>query len=166
MRKLFKKRKFDIEACIAGSFEGMQMVNQNHQKNWRLGQEQSWKVDELNGRIIFAFADGAKVSAPVQVIGTYQVRDSNFLWAWHHPVIPPSLSQHTTKVKAFGQTHACDELIQPQSRCTEKRAWEYTALAMLLAEANGAYRVQIAPDTYAFMTFGEVRVEAAANTGK
>ncbi len=166
MRKLFKKRKFDIEACIAGSFEGMQLMNQTHQQTWRLGQEKSWKVDEHGGRIIFVFADGAKVSAPVQVIGTYQAKDGSFLWAWHHPTIPPRLCQHTAKVKAFGQTHACEELTQPQPRCTEKRAWEYTALAMLLTEANGAYRAQIAPDTYAFMTFGEVSVEAAAKAGK
>jgi hypothetical protein len=41
---------------------------------------------------------------------------------------------------------------------TERRAWEYTALAMLLAEANGAYCLQTQPDTFVFLTFGEVEL--------
>lgn len=162
MRKLFSKKTFDLEACIAASFEGLQLVNQTHRDNWRLGQEQSWKVDEHSGSIQFTFADGAVVSAPVQVIGTYHAAEQSFQWAWDHPSVPPKLRLHTAKVKAFGQANTCQELTKGKTPCTEKRAWEYTALAMLLAEANGAYRARIAADTYAFMTFGAVTTTAAS----
>jgi hypothetical protein len=165
MLKLFKKEKagkFNIEACIAGSVESMQLMNATHKEQWRLGQEQSWKVDEAAGLIVFGFADGVEVAAPVQVIGTFHAGEQSFLWAWDHPAVTRNLHQHALKVKAFGEEHAAEELTSRQVACTEKRAWEYTALAMLLAEANGAYRAKVAPETYAFMTFGATRTRVPA----
>ena len=154
MLKLFKKKAFDIEAFIAGSLEGMQLVNKAHRETWRLGQEQSWKVDEDAGRITFSFGDGVVVSAPVQIVGIHDTEKQIFIWAWKHPSVVPDLRRHAAQVRAFGEQYHSSELTQPQTRCTEKRAWEFTALAMLLAEANGAYRVQTAPGTFVFMTFG------------
>ena len=47
MLNLFKKKKkFDIEAFIAGSVKGMHLMTETHRKVWRLGQETSWSVDE------------------------------------------------------------------------------------------------------------------------
>ena len=160
MLRLFKKKKqFDIEAFIAGSVKGMQLVTEEHKKAWRLGQEKSWSVDEKKGRIIFTFADGVQASAPAQVVGTYNIKDSTFMWAWGHPAVTPDLQQHAARVKAFGKEHRSQELTTSQLPCTESRAWEYTALAMLLSEANGAYRVLVGTDTAVFMTFGEVALD-------
>ena len=159
MLKLLKKKKFDIEAFIAGSLEGMKLVNETHKKTWRLGQEQSWKVDEVEGRISFSFADGAVVSAPVQIVGTYSVAEKTFTWAWEHPAVEYRLQQHAARVKAFGAQYGSKELKTAKISCSEKRAWEYTALAMLLAEANGVYRVKGSEDVLVFMTFGDVAIE-------
>jgi hypothetical protein len=158
MLKLFKKKKFDIEALIASSVEGLQLVTKAHQQAWRLGQEQSWKVDEDAGRIAFGFSDGVVVSAAVQIVGTFDVKKQTFIWAWQHPSVVSDLRQHAARVKAFAEEYGSKELAKPQAHCTEKRAWEYTALAMLLAEANGAYRVQTSLGTFVFMTFGEVTI--------
>lgn len=162
MLKRFKKKKFNLEAFIAGSLDGLKLMNDAHRAAWRLGQEKSWRVNEKAGKIIFTFADGAEVSAPVQVIGTYHAKDCMFTWGWGHPSVARGLQQHAAGVKAFGEELAVEEMTTQQVPCTEQQAWEYTALAMLLAEANGAYRAQIAPDTYVFMTFGEVAVTAPA----
>lgn len=160
MLRLFKKKKqFDIEAFIAGSVKGMQLVTEEHKKTWRLGQEKSWSVDEKKGKIIFAFADGAQASASAQVVGTYNIKDSIFTWAWGHPAVVPDLQQHALRVKVFGKDHGSQELTTNQLPCTESRAWEYTALAMLLSEANGAYRVLLGTDTAVFMTFGAVALD-------
>lgn len=160
MRKLFGKQNFDIEPCITDSVETLRAMNAAHGEKWRLGQEKAWKVNEQVGRIIFSFADGGKVSAPVQVIGTYKVKEQRFHWAWDHPAVPPLLRYHALKLKEFAREKACAELLQQQSTCPERRAWEYTALAMVIAEANGAYRAQVEGDTFVFMTFGEVSVHA------
>jgi hypothetical protein len=47
---LFKKR-FDMEAFIAGSLEGLKMTTEAHRGTWHLGEEKSWSVDQDSGRI-------------------------------------------------------------------------------------------------------------------
>lgn len=158
MLNIFKKRKLDIDRLIADSLESLQTVNQEHKKNWQLGRERSWKVDESTGRITFTFTDGTEVVAPVQVIGTYNPAIQQFTWAWNHPAVRTEMQQHAARVREFAEEHDCTALMSQQTSCSEKRAWEYTALAMLLSEANGAYRAQIAPDTFVFMTFGQVEI--------
>ncbi len=166
MIKLFKKKKFDIEAFIAGSVKGLQLMTETHKNTWRFGQEKSWSVDEKKGRIIFSFADGVLASAPTQVVGTlvgtHHNEENTFTWGWGHPSVASELKRHAARVKAFGEQYDSEELTTKIVPCTEKRAWEYTALAMLLAEANGAYRAQLAPETAVFMTFGEVEFSNAA----
>ena len=157
MLRLNKKKKtIDIEALIADSFKGLQEVTEEHRKRWKLGQEKSWKVDETKGVISFTFANNVVVSAPAQVIGTYHVTGKTFSWGWKHPHVTPNLQHHANLVREFGVEYGSEELTTQQVPCTEQRAWEYTALAVLLAEAGGAYCLQTSPDTFVFLTFGEV----------
>jgi hypothetical protein len=154
---LFKK-KFDLEAFIAGSVEGLQMVTDAHRGTWHLGEEKSWDVDQDIGEIRFLFADGTVASSPVQIVGTFNAKDGTFMWGWNHPSVTPSLQMAAARVKEFGEEHQSIEFQTHKVSCTEKRAWEYTALAMRLSEAGGAYRAEASPGTYVFMTFGEVRL--------
>jgi hypothetical protein len=162
MLKRSKKATFDVEAFIAGSVEGLKLMTETHRNAWRLGQEQSWRVDEVSGRIMFSFAGGADVSAPVQVIGTHHTAQQTFTWGWEHPAVPRKLQAHAARVRSFAKEYRVQELLTQQVFCIEQRAWEYTALAMLLAEAAGAYRVRIAPDNFAYLTFGEVTLHTSA----
>jgi hypothetical protein len=159
LRMVKKKKRIDIEAFIADSFKGLQLVTEEHRNRWQLGQEKAWAVDEVSGRISFSFANGAVASAPVQVVGTYHVSEKAFTWGWKHPNVLPNLQRHAARVRDFGIEYGSDELTTQHIPCTEKRAWEFTALAMLLAEASGAYCLQPSPDTFVFMTFGEVELK-------
>ena len=161
LKLLKKKKKIDVEALIADSYKSLQLVTEEHRKNWQLGQEKAWAVNETSGKISFTFADGAVASAPAQVVGTFQVQDKTFTWGWQHPNVVPQLQRHAQRVREFGMEFGAEELITQHIPCTERRAWEYTALAMLLAEANGAYCLQTQPDTFVFMTFGEVALKHA-----
>jgi hypothetical protein len=161
LKLIKKKKKIDIEAFIADSYKGLQLVTEEHRKRWQLGQEKAWAVDEENGRISFTFSDGTVASAPAQVVGTYHVQDKVFTWGWQHPNVLPKLQRHASRVREFGMEYGSEELTSQQVPCTERRAWEYTALALLLAEASGAYCLQTQADTFVFMTFGEVDVRRA-----
>jgi hypothetical protein len=160
---LFKK-KMNIEEFIAGSLEGLGMATGAHNRIWRFGEESSWDVDQDNGQIIFSFADGSIVSSPVQMIGTFNAKDGTFMWGWDHPSIVPELQANALRVKQFGEEHGSKELTTHKISCTEMRAWEYTALAMRLSEASGAYRGEAVPGTFVFMNFGEVRLDLAKET--
>ncbi len=152
---LFKK-KFDFDTYVAASIEGMRLATSGHTGIWNLGTEQSWNVNQDAGTIVFTFQDGTTASAPVQIIGTLNAADSTFLWAWDHPSIEPALQINASRVKAFGEEHGLDELTTRKVACNEARAWEYTAVAMRLAEANGGYRAEASPGTFVFMNFGEI----------
>ncbi len=158
MLKIFKKKQFDIEAFIASSMEGLKLVTETHKNKWNLGQEQSWKVDESKGTISFSFADGSVVTAPIQIVGTFNATERTFIWAWGHASVIPALQQHSLQARSFGTRYSCVELTTQTVSCNEKRAWEYTALTLLLTEAVGAYRVQAAPGIFVFMTFGDVTI--------
>jgi hypothetical protein len=152
---LFKK-KFDIEAFIAGSVEGLKMTTDAHKATWHLGEEKSWNVDQDTGQIVFAFANGTTASSPVQIVGTFNAKDNTFMWGWDHPSVVPTLQASAVRVRAFGEEHGLREFTTQKVSCSEMRAWEYTALAMRLSKASGAYRAETAPGTFVFMTFGEV----------
>lgn len=158
MLKLFRK-KFDLEGYIAASVEGLRIATAAHSQVWHFGQEGRWDVDQDRGTIILRFADGVTATAPVQIVGTYDSSDSSFLWGWDHPYVAAQLQKHSVEVKAFGEKHGAKELTTRKIRCTPQRAWELTALAMRLAQANGAYRGETSPGKYAYFTFGEIRLE-------
>ena len=134
------------------------MTTDAHRGTWHLGEEETWDVDQDSGNIIFTFANGTIASSPVQIIGTYNAKDGTFMWGWDHPSIVPALQNNALKVKIFGEEHGSKELTTQKISCSEMRAWEYTALAMRLSEAGGAYRAEASPGTYVYMNFGEVRL--------
>jgi hypothetical protein len=161
LRLIKKKKKIDLDALIADSVKGLQQVTEEHRTRWKLGQEKAWSVDEDRGIIRFTFANREVVSAPAQVIGTFHVSDKTFTWGWKHPNVLPNLQHHAHRVREFGVEYGSEELTTQQVPCTEKRAWEFTALAMLLAEASGAYCLQTTADTFVFLTFGEISYNRA-----
>lgn len=153
----------DLEAFIAESVEGLKMATSAHKATWRLGEEKSWGIDQDAGEIVFLFSNGKKAVAAVQIIGTLNTGDSTFMWGWDHPSVRPALQEDAKRVKSLGEEHGLEEFTTQTISCSEARAWGYTALAMRLSGANGAYRAQASPDTFVYLTFGEVTLEEEAN---
>ncbi len=157
------KKKFNGEAFIAQSVEGLKMSTAAHKELWRLGEEVSWNLDQNDGKLVFSFSDGTVASAPAQIIGTLNATDGTFMWAWNHPSVLNALQVSAFAVKAFGQEYALRKLTTQTIPCSETQAWEYTALAMRLSEANGGYRGEANPGTFVFMTFGEISLVKNTN---
>lgn len=155
MFEIFKK-KFDFNAYVQASMEGLRLVTDTHRSTWHLGQETNWSVDQGQGKIVFTFSDGTIAEAPVQIVGTFNSRDDSFMWGWDHPSVMPELQANARKVREFGRENKINELQAQTIECSEQRAWELTAVAMRLSEANGAYRGEAGPGTYVFMNFGTI----------
>ena len=119
-----------------------------------------WEVDQDAGKIVFQRDDGIQLSAPVQIIGTYNSSDKTWLWAWDNPSINESLTHASAVVQAFGQQHAISQLTTRKVPCEEADCWVFTALAAKLDDAQGAYRGP-AGRTSVFMTFGKVEIKSA-----
>jgi hypothetical protein len=121
------------------------------------GQEHfDWSVDLDAGTITFASATRS-VTAPVQVIGTYNRLDGTFLWGWDHPSVPEPRRADARLARRFGQLQNLPAFTTRLIECTEEEAWSFTAVALYLSGAQGAYRGP-AETTMVFMTFGNMTI--------
>lgn len=147
---------FDLpyDVLTAQGMEGLRLQTAAHDAAWHLG-EASWSVDQDTGKIVFVAPNGITATCPVQIIGTFNSLDNTFLWGWEHPSVVSPLQEHARKVREYGERHSIAELTTQKINCTEEKAWELTALACRLNEAQGAYRGP-AGTTFVFMTFGLV----------
>ncbi len=120
------------------------------------GEHYDWDVDLDEGVIRFTSATKV-VSAPVQVVGTYNTVDGTFLWGWDHPSVPEPLGADARLAREFGERQNLPMFTQRKVKCTEKEAWRFTNVAHYLAGAKGAYRAP-AGTTMVFVTFGALTI--------
>jgi hypothetical protein len=147
----------DPKLFIEQSVEGLRTQTSAHSATWHLGEEDEWSADLDAGTISFLFADGTSASADVQIVGTFNTEDGTFLWGWDHPSVPEPLGQHARLAKEFGDRHGLSAYQHRKVECSEDDAWEFTAVAARLGNANGAYRGP-AGTALVYFTFGEVRI--------
>ena len=124
---------------------------------WGLGSGGNWAADLEEGTITFTNADGAEITAPVQVIGTLNTVDGSWLWGWDHPSVPEPVSQHARLAHAFGDKYKLEAFTTRHIAANEEDAWTFTAIACHLAGAQGGYRGP-AGTTLVFMTYGKVSI--------
>lgn len=151
-----KSASREFRALLDQSMEELRMKTSGHDATWNIS-EASWSVDQDVGNVVFATPRGLTVTAPVQIIGTYNTDDGTWLWAWDNPSIEGSLQESSLKVKQYGEQKGIAALTTRRIWCTEEEAWELAALACNLCEAQGAYRGP-ADATRIFMTFGNVKI--------
>lgn len=144
----------EFHTLLAQSLEELRLKTAAHDGMWHLG-EADWSVNQDEGIIIFTSPNGFTAVCPVQIIGTYNTEDGTWLWGWDHPSIVPALRGHAHQVYAYGKTYKIARLTTRKLNCTEAEAWEFTALACKLCDAQGAYRGP-AGATMVFMTYGQV----------
>lgn len=77
------------------------------------------------------------ITAPVQVVGTYDTKDSTWLWGWDHPSVSESLGEFARRVRNFGEQYGKEELATRKITATMDHAWEFTALACYLNGGQG-----------------------------
>lgn len=149
--------EFDAEtkALIDRSMEELRFKTEAHDGVWHIGKA-AWDVDQDTGVITFTGEEWI-ATAPAQIIGTFNTDDGTWLWSWDNPSIEPKMQEHARRLQAHGQQHEVAALTTRKLTCDEHSAWELTALACHLCEAQGAYRGP-AGSALVFMTFGNVQL--------
>jgi hypothetical protein len=153
----------DYHRLVEQSMEELRLKTAAHDAGWRIG-EADWDVDQNAGTIVFTRSDGIKATCPVQIIGTYNTDDGTWLWGWDHPSVVPALQEHARQVRDYGEQHGIEPLVTQKLACDEFAAWEFTALACKLCDAQGAYRGP-AGNVMVFMTFGAVTLTGEGDAG-
>lgn len=122
---------------------------------WKDGLD--WAVDLEAGTIEFTNERGWVITAPVQVVGTYNTNDGTFMWGWDHPSVPAGSAAAAKLVRDFGERHGLEKLTTRLVELTEDEAWELTALADYLSEGTGVYRGPTG-SILVYMTFGTITI--------
>lgn len=145
------------DLSFARAEEELKLKTAFAQETWGLGQGGQWAADLEAGTITFTNNKGLEITAPVQVVGTYNSADGTWLWGWDHPSVPEPVSHDARRVHDFGRKYRLEALTTRQIEADESDAWTFTALACHLAGAQGGYRGP-AGTTYVFMTYGSVSI--------
>ncbi len=146
----------EFKALLAGSMEGLRGQTALHRGTWHFGEEERWDFSQETAELVFTFPE-VIVCAPAQIIGTFDSQVGTWMWAWANPSIAESLARDAARVREYGRAHGIRRLTLTKWAGAEADAWQMTALACRLCEANGAYRGP-AGTTYVFFTFAEVQI--------
>jgi len=146
----------EVDLTLERAMQTLQTQTDASDSLWDMGRA-SWSVDLDAGTIEFQNDKGWTISAPVQVVGTYNTLDNTFLWGWDHPSVPPERAASARLVREFGERHGLDLLTTRLVEVDEDDAWLFTALANYLGGGQGGYRGPTGT-TLVFMTFGDVTI--------
>lgn len=83
----------------------MAILTQSAKDLWGL-HNADWNADLASGVITFTNTEmGLIVTAPLQVIGTYDIQDCTWLWGWNHPSVAEQLGAYATLASDMGWRH-------------------------------------------------------------
>lgn len=118
----------------------------------------SWGVDLNAGTITFINEKkNIVITAPVQVVGTYDTNNNTWLWGWDHPSVSEPLGEAARRVKAFGEQYGQENLTTRKITASMDDAWAFTALACYLSAAEGGYSGS-SGSTRVMMVYGQVTI--------
>ncbi|KAA9002012.1 hypothetical protein FJU30_06955 [Affinibrenneria salicis] len=145
------------DLTIARANNEMQLRTQAAIDMWGLDTA-AWAVDLDSETITFTNQEKDMViSAPVQVVGTYNTEDGTWLWGWDHPSVSEPLGEYARRVRNFGEQYGREELTTRKIAVSMDDAWQFTALACYLSGGQGGYS-GLSGSTRVFMVYGSVTI--------
>jgi hypothetical protein len=148
----------DVDVFFAQAWAELHARQDHLARKWGLAGA-SFAVDQDAGLIEFERRDSAVLRAHVQIIGAWNPDTEMFSWAWDHPSVHPRLRRAAERTRWFGERHQLPEMARLQAHASEADAWRFTAVAMKLNGAAGAYRAP-SDGPFVFMTFSDVALVA------
>jgi len=134
-----------------------------HVQMWHMDRSGTAAVDLVEGRIAWELPDRL-VTAPVELLGTWNPVDQTFLWGWDHPSAPPGTAVAAAATRDFANEHGIDELRQATVVCSFDDTWSLAAPAVLIGDLQGIYRLESSPGgAWAYLGFGNVSISARSD---
>ncbi|WP_438918332.1 DUF6882 domain-containing protein [Kosakonia cowanii] len=149
------------DLTIARANNEMQQRTQAATEMWGIDSAE-WGVDLDAGTITFTNHEkGWVITAPVQVVGTYDTEEGSWLWGWDHPSVREPLGEYAACARTFGEQHGLEALTTRQISASTEDAWTFTALACHLGGGQGGYS-GLAGTTRVFMVYDNVTINKQA----
>jgi hypothetical protein len=125
---------------------------------WGFGKFERWDLIQDEGILRFSNPDGPIVRASAQIVGTLDSESGTWLWSWANPSIAPGLTNDAQIVRRYGQERSIPALVEPEWKATGDDAWKMTAIAVKVADAQGAYR-GVSQEGPTFIAFRDIWIQ-------
>jgi hypothetical protein len=125
---------------VRSSIEYMDRQNSICEERFHLGKFHRIDYEQETGKMIFSDPGVLpKVISDFQVVGTLSSRSNTWLWAWDNPYLLENITIAVHEVRTFGEEKGLKKLVEPKWEATGNDAWEMTAIAAKLLQAEGVY---------------------------
>ncbi|MHA3915934.1 DUF6882 domain-containing protein [Halovulum sp. GXIMD14793] len=149
----------DYAGLTEMAFNHVSALQTAHQGGWKMGEAERVDIDLEAGVIVWIFADKL-VTAPAELLGTWNPDDQTFLWGWDHPSAPEGSAVSSLAVKEYADKHGIVELQTSKPSCDFDGCWKLAATAALIGDLQGVYRMEAAPNgPWAYLGFGTVKLQ-------
>jgi hypothetical protein len=112
--------------------------------------------EQETGEMIFTLKNNKKVIMSYQVVGSVSDQSNTWMWSWDNPYLLDNVKEDMLKVKAFGEKHGIDKLIQPKWPGNEDDGWAMTAIASSILKAKGAFSF-LSEEMMVFVVFRDIK---------
>jgi hypothetical protein len=147
------KDPFHGAMAVDQAFNELQAKTTAHVRLWHLDVA-DWSLNQDDGNITFeAPSFNIRATAPAQIIGSFNVRDSTWLWGHLNPSVEPALAALSRKL--YDHCVQAKFNVSHKMKFKEDVAWKLAAIACKLNQGQGVYRGP-AGDTMVFIEFGTV----------
>jgi len=150
MANVWTKEQFG--QFVRDSCEYLNSVQDAAKRDFGLASYERYDWSQEKASLVFWDQGVPKVVAQFEFVGSISNRSKTWLWSWDNPSILPSVKEHITEVRRFGELHGLRKLTTAKWEATEEDGWAMTAVTARILQAKGAYR---SPDEdgYAFLIF-------------
>lgn len=105
-----------------------------------IGNEQNYEFSQDDGKLTFLFADGRKIIAEGEIIGSFDPAAKSFMWAWANPTISTDINSPSVQVRQLGLAKNEPVLLEPKQSLKFKKITELMAFVAQHGKLDGIYR--------------------------
>ena len=149
----------DVEpgVLVREGHERIALTSAAHTARWGLGAADRWALDQSQGQIRWSFPDRV-VSAPAQILGSWNGTVNSFAWSWDNDSIRDELCLTSGLVRTYGVALDVPALTSSPLSLDESQARDLVALAFRLGGCTGLYHPYDGR-LASYVVFGAVTIE-------
>lgn len=106
-----------------------------------LGRWERFDYDQKAAELTWSSEGVARVCAEARLVGSLSLSSNTWLWSWANSHVIDEARLNIDWLEAFGQDNGHERLVEAKFTADEFDAWEMAAVACLLLEADGVYRM-------------------------
>ena len=92
----------EADAFLAASMSEFNLKQTALASDWSFTNYEKWDFDQYSGMLVLTLADGSRVLADGQILGSHSSRGGSWEWAWNNPNVEAKMATASYKLKELG----------------------------------------------------------------